>query len=593
MTTTAITVEALRRRVDCALGRVPCDFLYEHARVLDVYNARVREDCSIAVVDGTIVDVGSDLKARAKNVIDLKGALVIPGLIDAHDHIESSMVTPVRFARLVAPCGTTCVISDPHEIANVLGLDGIRFMIAEARRAEISIFFMLSSCVPSTPFESAGASLAAADLEELLKDDCVLGLAELMNVPGVLAGDEDLLKKAAMTLSCGKRIDGHSPMTADSELSAYRACGVTSDHECSTGLEMLQRLERGFAVQMREGSAGQNVSALSRAVTARNSRFVCLCTDDASPDDVLAHGHVNHVLRRAVACGIDPIEAVRMATINTAQHYGLKTKGAVAPGMDADFVVIDNLTDFHVKATFVAGRCIARDGAMTTPEPAAASDSRVRGCVNIKPVAKDDLKIVSASPVVHVIGIRPGDLITDDLHMKVQRTSEGEIRCCDNPGLLKLAVIERHHATGRMGLALLSGFADEGVPFHGAIASTVAHDSHNIVVVGDNDGDMLAAVKAIEAMAGGLVLVQDEEVKAALALEIAGLMTDSQPVETAKSKSRFIEAAHNVLHVSKALHPVMALSFLSLPVIGHLKVTDMGLFDVDAFRLIGIEANPQ
>lgn len=341
---------------------------------------------------------------------------------------------------------------------------------------------------------------------------------------------------------------------------------------------------------MREGSAAKNVAALARVVTPSNSRFVCLCTDDASPEDVAANGHVNRVLRRALECGIDFVEAVRMATINTALHYGLRGKGVLAPGFDADITMIDDPAAMRVSACFAAGRLIARDGVMTTPPPAVRAPARLRSCVRIKPVTEADLRIVSPSGRVRVIGLVPGNLLTDHLQLTVHTTADGTVSCADNPGLVKLAVVERHHASGRIGLALVKGFVQEGRMLWGAIASTVAHDSHNIVVAGDNDADMVCAFEALERMQGGLVLVRGRTVVASLPLEVAGLMTDTDAGATAHAKRHFIETAHALFHVPARLHPVMALSFLPLAVIPHLRLTDRGLFDVDAFAMTAIDA---
>lgn len=587
-----VAPEMLQRRIDCAMGRRPCELRLTNVRMIDVVNGEVVDNAEIFIDNGVIVDAGCECRATACQSIDLKGAYAAPGLIDAHVHIESSMLTPVRFARLIAPFGTTTIIADPHEIANVAGIEGIRFMMREAQRAEITMYFMLSSCVPATPFETSGAVLKAEDLVELIDDERVLGLAELMNVPGVLACDADLLKKAAMTLSAGKRIDGHSPLAAGAALSAYACAGVRSDHECSTAQELTQRLQRGFVVQMREGSAGQNVSALARAVTPKNSRFLCLCTDDASPDDVFAKGHVNNVVRKAVACGIDPIEAVRMATVNAAQHYGLAAKGIIAPGFDADLVVFDNLTDFNVLHAFAKGRLIAQSERMTTSEPPAADalqKGAVTGRVNIGQINKQSFTLRTRSGKARVIGLVPGDLVTRHLICDVPTDKDGVIDCRQQPGLLKIAVIERHHGSGRIGLGLVKGFVEEGRAFEGAIASTVAHDSHNIVVLGDNDADMISAVAELKRMQGGLALVRNGQVVSNLPLEIAGLMTDADAKGTALRKQSFIAAAHEKFGVPQNLHPVMAMSFLPLAVFAHLRVTDHGLFDSAAFKTVDID----
>ena len=569
------------------MGNIPCETRITNAQLVDVFTGSVIENCEIYVDQGKIIDVGCHCKASAKQTIDVGGAYVTPGLIDAHVHIESSMLTPVRFARLVVPFGTTTIITDPHEIANVLGTRGIRYMMREAKRSEMTVFFMLPSCVPATPFETSGAALSSDDLADLIDEPEVLGLAELMNVPGVIAKEDDLLKKVAMTLNLGKRIDGHSPLVCGAT-PAYAGCGVTSDHEASTVSEVNERLSRGIRLFMRKGSAAQNVEALSQTINERNARFFSLCTDDASPDDVYANGHMNHVVRRAVENGVDPIEAIRMATINTALHFGLKNKGAVAPGFDADFVIFNDLTHWQVKQVLIAGKPVAENGSMLTPEPVIESDREVLGCVKIPMLTTEAFAIRAHSGKAHVIGLHDGDLINDHLTLEVKTDTKGFVSCDDNPSLLKLAVIERHHATGNIGLGLVKGFVKEGKRFGGAMASTIAHDSHNIVVVGDSDDDMLAAVKAIEAMQGGLVLVRNGRIVKSLTLEIAGLMTNEPAPITAVRKTQFINSAHELFHVKESMHPVMTLSFLLLAVIPHLRVTDLGLFDVDSFKHIDI-----
>lgn len=585
------TIDVLKEQINCVLGRKPCELRLINARLVDVLSGKILDGAEIFINDGKIIDAGLSCRAIAEKTIDLKGAFVAPGFIDAHVHIESGMLSPIHFARLIAPCGTTTIIADPHEIANVQGLDGIRFMMNEAKKAEINIRLMLPSCVPATPFETSGAHLQADDLSELIAEPEVLGLAELMNVPGLLACDEDILKKVLMTRRCGKLIDGHSPLTSGADLSAYALSGVDSDHECSTENEVEERISRGMVIFMREGSAGQNVSVLSRAVTSRNSRFFCLCTDDASPDDVLAKGHINNVVRRAIACGIDPIEVFRMATINTALHFGLKNKGAIAPGRDADLVVLDDLENVNVKSVWVAGKQIAEHGRMLTDEPDSHTLAATGNTVRVGHLDKTSFDIVTHSGLARVIGLNEGDLVTESLVLPVKTDCAGHYVSELNPELLKVAVIERHHATGHIGLGLVKGFVEEGKRFNGAIASTIAHDSHNIVVASDNDDDMLAAVEALKAMQGGIVLVREGKVVESLSLEVGGLMTQKPAAVTAERKKQLIRTAHEKFHVACGMHPVMTLSLLPLAVIPHLRVTDLGLFDVN--QLTHVEIDPE
>ena len=582
-------IDVLKQQIDCVLGRKPCEIRLINVRLIDVLSGKIFDGAQIFIDGGKVIDVGLSCRAIAEKTIDLDGAFVAPGFIDAHVHIESGMLSPIQFARLIAPFGTTTIIADPHEIANVLGLDGIRFMMNEAEKAEINIHFMLPSCVPATSFETSGAHLHADDLSKLIDKPEVLGLAELMNVPGLLACDEDILKKVLMARRYGKLIDGHSPLTSGAELSAYALSGVDSDHECSTENEVQERISRGMTIFMREGSAGQNVSVLSRTVTDKNSRFFCLCTDDASPDDVLAKGHINNVVRRAIACGVDPMEAFRMATINTALHFGLKNKGAVAPGRDADFVILNDLENVTVKSVWVAGKQIAEHGRMITDEPDSHALISTGNTVRVGRLDKSSFDIVTDSGLARVIGLNDGDLVTESLVLPVKTDSAGHYKSELNPGLLKVAVIERHHATGHVGLGLVKGFVEEGKRFNGAIASTIAHDSHNIVVTGDNDDDMLAAVDALKAMQGGIVLVREGCVVESLSLEVGGLMTQKPAAVTAERRKQLIRTAHEKFHVASGMHPVMTLSFLPLAVIPYLRVTDLGLFDVNQLKHVGID----
>ena len=582
-------IDVLKQQIDCVLGRKPCEIRLINVRLIDVLSGKIFDGAQIFIDGGKVIDVGLSCRAIAEKTIDLDGAFVAPGFIDAHVHIESGMLSPIQFARLIAPFGTTTIIADPHEIANVLGLDGIRFMMNEAEKAEINIHFMLPSCVPATSFETSGAHLHADDLSKLIDKPEVLGLAELMNVPGLLACDEDILKKVLMARRYGKLIDGHSPLTSGAELSAYALSGVDSDHECSTENEVHEGISRGMTIFMREGSAGQNVSVLSRTVTDKNSRFFCLCTDDASPDDVLAKGHINNVVRRAIACGVDPMEAFRMATINTALHFGLKNKGAVAPGRDADFVILNDLENVTVKSVWVAGKQIAEHGRMITDEPDSHALISTGNTVRVGRLDKSSFDIVTDSGLARVIGLNDGDLVTESLVLPVKTDSAGHYKSELNPGLLKVAVIERHHATGHVGLGLVKGFVEEGKRFNGAIASTIAHDSHNIVVTGDNDDDMLAAVDALKAMQGGIVLVREGCVVESLSLEVGGLMTQKPAAVTAERRKQLIRTAHKKFHVASGMHPVMTLSFLPLAVIPYLRVTDLGLFDVNQLKHVGID----
>lgn len=496
------------------------------------------------------------------------------------------MLRPTEFARLILSKGTTTIVADPHEIANVCGLDGIRFMLKDAQNAAVDIRFMLPSCVPATPFETSGATLTADELRALIDEPDVLGLAEVMNVPAVLSGDSEMLEKLTMAHVAHKHIDGHAPMLEGDGLSAYVAAGVSSDHECSTAKEALERISRGMTVFMREGSAGQNVAALAPVVTPQNSSMFCLCTDDASPDDVSTKGHINNAVRCAVAHGVAAEEALCMATINSARHFGFKHKGAVAPGYTADLVVLENLTDFSVRAVFKNGRRYEE----TDSQPSGSLPASVTGRVRIRPLQETSFAIACPSGQARIIGVTGGDLNTKSLIESVVVDKAGFVDVAACRDLVKVAVVERHHATGNVGLSLVKGLLTSGRRLNGALATTISHDSHNIIVAGDNDTDMLAAVNALEQFGGGIVLVRNGQVVRSLKLEIAGLMTAANWKEVARQKIDLVETAHKEFGIADNVHPIMALSFLALAVIPELRITDKGLFDAVSFKHIPVDA---
>ncbi|MBU1002468.1 MAG: adenine deaminase [Proteobacteria bacterium] len=573
------TTQALKTRIDMAMGREPVDLLVTNVKVLDVFSGTIFES-PVAIGQGEFIGFG---EYEAREVLDAGGRTMLPGLIDAHVHLESSMVSPRQFAACVLPRGTTTVIADPHEIANVLGADGIRYMLEATRALPLDVRIMLPSCVPATPFENAGAVLNAADLAPLLGLHGVLGLGEVMNYPGVIHADPQVLDKLLLAHQAGRMVDGHSPGVSGRELTAYAAAGIRSDHECSTPEELAERVRLGLYVLLREGSAARNLTTLLTGVTPENARRCLLCTDDREPADLLARGHIDHSLRLAVRSGLDPVTAVRMATLNTAECYGLAHKGAIAPAYQADFVLMDDLYDFVPQQVYVAGQLVAAQGRMIADLPD-ASIQAVSSTVHLAPLGPDSLELRLDRPRANVIGLIPDSLVTRALLRDVILDGNGRFLPHNNPGLSKLAVIERHKATGNVGLGIIEGYGVRG----GAIATTIAHDSHNIVVAGDNDADMLTAVADIQAMGGGVTLCRAGEIIARLPLPIAGLMSDRPACEVAAQLGLMLQAAHEQLGVESAIQPFMTLSFLSLPVIPELKLTDTGLFDVRSFRHIGV-----
>ena len=563
-------------------GRAPAELRIENVQIVDVLSGEIRKG-TVCVGAGRILGF-SEMEAR--EVVDGQGAYLIPGLIDGHVHIESSMLCPARFAELILPFGTTTVVADPHEIANVKGMDGLRYMLEASRELPLSVRVMLSSCVPALPVEDSGAVLEAADLAPLLADPDVGGLAEMMNVPGLLGGAPDVLEKIAVAQASGKVIDGHAPMLSGAGLDAYAALGVNTDHECTTPEELQERVARGMYVLMREGSAGREVKKLLPGVTPANQRRCLFCTDDRQPADILERGHINGILRLAVENGLAPVDAVRMATLNAAECYGLRDRGAIAPGLRADLVLVKDLKDFDVLACWAGGELVARDGKMAR-SLAMLDPGVLKSSVNLAPLPAKPFTVNVPSGRARVIGLLEHSLITECRVQDVAVREGGEVVLTDNPGLLKIAVIERHHATGKMGVGLLD--AQYGLK-GGAIATTIAHDSHNIVVAGDDEDDMLLAVREMERIGGGIVMVSGRRVLAELPLPIGGLMSD-EPAEAVANRLReLLKLAHEHYHIWEGADAFMTLSFLALPVIPHFKITARGLFDMGTFSFVDVDA---
>ena len=567
---------------DMVTGRTPAELRIDNVHIVDVFSGEVRSG-SVCIGMGRILGFS---QLDALEVMDGQGAYLIPGLIDGHVHIESSMLCPARFAELILPFGTTTVVADPHEIANVKGMDGLRYMLEASRGLPLSVRVMLSSCVPALPVEDSGAVLEAADLAPLLADPDVGGLAEMMNVPGLLGGAPDVLEKIAVAQASGKVIDGHAPMLSGAGLDAYAALGVNTDHECTTPEELQERVARGMYVLMREGSAGREVKKLLPGVTAANQRRCLFCTDDRQPADILERGHINGILRLAVENGLAPVDAVRMATLNAAECYGLRDRGAIAPGLRADLVLVKDLKEFDVLACWAGGELVARDGKMAR-SLAMLDPGVLKSSVNLAPLPAKPFTVNVPSGRARVIGLLEHSLITECRVQDVAVRKDGEVVLADNPGLLKIAVIERHHATGKMGVGLLD--AQYGLK-GGAIATTIAHDSHNIVVAGDDEDDMLLAVREMERIGGGIVMVSGGRVLAELPLPIGGLMSD-EPAEAVANRLReLLKLAHEHYHIWEGADAFMTLSFLALPVIPHFKITARGLFDMGTFSFVDVDA---
>jgi adenine deaminase len=569
----------LAQIVKVARGDAPADLALRHGQLINVYTGEIYETDIIIAAD-QIIALGPGYEAREE--IDLSNRYVAPGFIDAHVHIESSMVTPPQYARAVVPHGTTSVISDPHEIANVCGLDGIRYMLDASAGLPLSVFVNASSCVPATHMSTAGAELDAARLTSLLDHPRVLGLAEMMNYPGLILGDPGVLAK--IKAFKGRIVDGHSPGVSGPWLNAYVAAGVGSDHECTTVDEAMERLRLGMYVFLREATSARNLIDLLPAITPENSRRCCLCTDDRHPNDLLDDGHIDHLLRLAISQDLDPVTAIRMATLNSAEYFRLQDRGAVAPGKRADLVTFSDLHNIHPELVFNGGRLVVQDGNLVGDwTPPRTDESSVRDTIHVDwdTIDERSFRIPAAGSRARVIGVIEGQIITEHLIEAVARDNGYAMPDLERD-ILKMAVIERHKGTGNVGLGFIHGMGLQT----GALAASVAHDHHNIVVVGADDVSMLTAARAVGAMGGGFVATNQDRVLARLPLPIAGLMSD-QPVDTVRDAMDTL-LIHSAALGSQMHDPFMVLGFMALEVIPALKLTDQGLVDVEQFKPVAL-----
>lgn len=561
--------------IKAARGETPVDLLLTHARIINVFSGEIISD-NIAVANGYIVGLGS---YRAEKTIDLKGRFVAPGFIDAHVHIESSMVGVTEFVRAVVVHGTTTVVADPHEIANVLGTEGINYMLRSAIRQPINIYLTFPSCVPATNLETAGASLDTDDLLAFIDKDHIIALAEMMNYPGVIHGDSEVLTKIEQTRMQRKRVDGHAPGLSGRDLSAYIAAGISSDHECTTAKEAMEKLRNGMYIMIREGTGARNLQALLPIINRQTARRIMWCTDDRHPHDLLQKGHIDSIIHEAVDAGIDPVTAIQMATINPAEYFGIHDIGAVAPGRRADLVVFSDLKNLKVEQVFCRGLKVAENQNIL-PQVEKPVLVKIEPSMNVKGNMLDFL-IPAEKDYIRVIEIVSGQILT---RQKVVRASISENFAVADPSLdlLKLAVVERHKGSGNIGKAFVKGFGLQ----QGALASSVTHDSHNIIVVGTNDADMKVAVEAVIKMKGGLAAACRQEIQARLPLPIAGLMSEDTVESVRDQLDNLIRVAHSLGVMLK--DPFMTLSFLALPVIPELKLTDKGLVDVSRFEIVSL-----
>jgi adenine deaminase len=565
----SITNEEL---IDAAMGRRPCDLVLKNGRIVNVFSGEVHPG-DIGVYKKRIVGIDS---YSARREIDLKGNYVCPGFFDGHVHIESSMVTLREYAKAVVPRGTTSIVADPHEIANVLGLEGIKYMLETGEGLPINLFLMLSSCVPATALETSGASLSAFDLSLFLDSPNVLGLAEVMNYWGVVNKDPDVMAKILKVR--GKRIDGHAPELRGDGLNAYIAAGIRSDHECTTLEEASEKLRRGMYIMIREGTTAKNLLALLPLVTSENSSKFFFVTDDKNPQDLLKEGHINSMIKSAIDHGVEPIRAIQMATLNTSDYFKIDDLGAIAPGYRADLVVFDDFSDLNVKMVFKDGALVAKEGRLTRPM-AVSKKVPLRSTINVKWIEESDFDIGAKSKLAKVIELIPDQIITRKRVLTI-KVKDGLAVPDIEDDILKISVIERHMASGNTGLGFVRGFNLK----EGALASSVSHDSHNIIVLGTNDEDMYKAAVRIVKLRGGLVVVKGGEIVEELPLPIGGLMSEQGLEEVALRIDRLNAKAREL--GCRLKDPFMALSFLTIPVIPELRLTDKGLVDANEMRIV-------
>ncbi len=572
--------DELNTLISVSNGTKKADLVIRNAQIVDVYSGRIISG-DIAVVGDRIAGIG---RYEGVTTIDASGRFAAPGFIDSHIHIESSYLTPETFGAMVVPHGTSCIVADPHEITNVCGIAGFDYMVNASKNTALDVRFMVPSCVPATPFEHSGARLDADDIEGPLSRLETLGLAEFMNAVGVINMDDNVLSKLSVAEKLHKPIDGHSPGISGNGLNAYIGAGISTDHECSTIEEMNERISRGMYVLLRHGSACHDLENLLPGVTPANSRRCLLCSDDRHIRTIFEEGHIDSLLRYCVAAGIDPVDAVRMATLNPAECYGLHDQGGIAPGKRADIVLLDNLVNFGVTDVWIAGQKCAENGKYLLPVNR-YDISSVSSSVNVQNFSEERLKLRLSSDHVKTIDIKPGGVLTGIGDAYIKRDDTGDFIYDPSQDIVKVAVVERHHNTGNVAVGLLHGYGIK----NGAVALSIAHDSHNIIVTGTSDKDMAAAVEEIIRMRGGIALVQDGKPIHSIPLPVAGLMTDADPM----SLDRMLMDAHRIafqqLGVSKETEPLMTLCFMSLPVIPDIKITDMGLFDVTKFEFTSVE----
>ena len=572
----------MKRLLQVATGKAPADIVFKEATIVDVFNKELFVS-DLYIKDGRIAGFGGDHYPSPLKSIDCKGSYIVPGLIDAHVHIESSHCSPSAFCDAIVPFGTTTIVADPHEICNVSGIAGLDYMLEATKDVPLQAFFMVPSCVPATDQEHSGAVMDAESIASRINHERVLGLGEMMNFPGVIHGDDGVLDKLMVAKNAKKVVDGHSPGIFNGDLDAYSASGILTDHECESPIELSDRIRRGMYVMLRQGSACENVLPLLQGVSKKNMEYCLFCTDDKQPQSILKEGHINYNVNLAIKAGFNPIDAITIATINAANCYNLNDRGAIAPGRRADFFITDSISQIHPKDVYISGELVAKDGKMIT-KSVAITPKGVSGEMNVKDFSLSSLTLSLTSNFVRIIDIVPGGVYTRQ-GQEVVTVEEGIWVHNIDQDILKLAVIERHHGTGYIGKALVRGY---GLT-HGAVGTTIAHDSHNIIVIGNNDEDMYEVVNSLIEMGGGISMAKEGKIIGSLAHPIAGLMSDKSLVTVHKKLVKLHTIASKELEVRSTIDPFMTLSFMALPVIPELKLTDMGLFDVTTFSFVSVE----
>ncbi len=564
---------SLGERIDSALGKIKSTLVIKNVNILNFFTGKIDKEKDVAIYKDTIVGVGKDYHGDEE--IDGSGKYLSPGFIDAHVHIESSMVSVGEYAKAVVNRGTTSVVADPHEIANVLGLDGIRYMLYTSKYAPINVFLMAPSCVPATSFETSGATLRAFDLHPLFSEKWVLGLGEMMNFPGVINKDPIVLDK--ISIASGKIIDGHAPALSGKELNAYIGAGIYSDHETTTPKEALEKLSKGMYIMIREGTATKDLEALIPIINEFNHTRIMFCTDDRHPHDIINQGHIDYMIKRAIARGVDPMIAYKIASYSASRYFGLKNLGGIAPGYQADLVLLDNIEEVKIHTVIKSGKKVIDNNKFIYETPVKIPYD-LRASVNIRWLSTDDFKVkVHPNDKVRIIDIVPNQIITKEI-IDTPKTENGIVVSDIDRDYLIIAVVERHHASDNLGIGLIHGIGLK----KGAIASSVAHDSHNIIAVGTNFDDILKAIIRVKSRQGGFSIAVNNEIVGNLPLPLAGLMTDI-PIEEADKKLQ------ELLKITRELgsplkDPFMQMGFMALPVVPKLKITDKGLFDVEKFN---------